>query len=342
MSAEAIETYLRCPKRYEFAHVQALSIDADRSRTDERVDLLRGAICDGLRTGNHDSDALEEAIFERLSALWDEYDGQYHSRAQRRLERRVLESTARAYVGAVGEEHVRGIETLRRSGDGQPDPIGPNVELSTTMSIPRASTEADPSARTVGCESTIDYVTADGGSLVGVRFVPTTASLGLVRYRSSWEGDLEALFADHFDPDSTTFEPGPVAALLETAIVLDGLRAFADRNGLGEYTCRYVQIPLADRSSHSVNWVRESVDATVSPIDLTDRFVDHQSVRRTHEHRNDVVESRLRSLLERIVAGSGGSFDPDRWERIESESCPECAYAVCCSERLAREVGFDG
>lgn len=336
LSIEALETYLRCPRRHAFAHVQELSRDESDSASAERVDLLRRAICEGLRTGETDREPFEDAILERVVTRWREHDERFHSRAQREFERRVLEATARAYVDAVGTAHAAGIDDLRSTSTAG-ELIGPALPLSSTVSI---SADEPSMSQSVTLESSVDYVVGEGSSLVGVRFVPTVDSLGLLRYRSDWEGDVAALFADHFDPDESTFEPGPVATLLETAVVLDGLRGLCDRLGLEGRTCRYVVIPLADRSRNSVNWVNETVETSVEKIDLTDVFIDHHTFGMTHEHRNGTVEDRLATVVDDLVSER---FEPaSGWDQIETNSCPDCDYAVCCPEYLSREVGFDG
>lgn len=336
LSVDALETYLRCPRRYAFAHVDGVRRPTADSDSSDRVNLARRAICDGLRTGELERDSLEEAMFERLATLWSEHDERFHSLAQRRFERRVLEATVRAYVEAVGTTHAAGIDELRSTSTAG-ELIGPGLSLSSTVSIP-----ADEAAtlRSVTLESSVDYVVGDGASLVGVRFVPTADSLGLLRYRSDWEGDVAELFADHFDPDDSTFEPGPVGTLLETAAVLDGLRGLCDRLGLEGRTCRYVLIPLADRSRNSVNWVSETVETSVEAIDLTDVFLDHHTFGMTHEHRNETVEQRLASVVADLV--SERREPASGWDQIETNSCPDCAYAVCCSRYISRKVGFDG
>ncbi|AHG00317.1 hypothetical protein HALLA_17435 [Halostagnicola larsenii XH-48] len=336
LSVDALETYLRCPRRYEFAHVQELRRDEPDSPSADRVDLLRRALCDGLRTGETDQKPLEEAILERLSTRWHEHDERFHSRAQREFERRVLEATARAYVEAVGAAHAAGIDDLRSTSTAG-ELVGPALALSSTISIPA---DEPSTSRSVALESSVDYVVGDGSSLVGVRFVPTVDSLGLLRYRSDWEGDVQALFTDHFDPDESTFEPGTVATLLETAVVLDGLRGLCDRLGLEDRTCRYVVIPLADRSRNSVNWVSETVETSVEGTDLTDVFIDHHTFGMTHEHRNGTVEDRLATIVDDLV--SKRFNPPGGWDRIADESCPDCGYAVCCPDYLSREVRFDG
>lgn len=336
LPVDALETYLRCPRRYAFAHVQELNRDESDSASVERVDLLRRAICEGLRTDEIDQNSLEDAVLERLETLWSKYDERFHSRAQRQFERRVLEATARAYVDAVGTAHAAGIDDLRSTSIAG-ELVGPALPLSSTVSVPA---DEPSTSQSVTLESSVDYVVGEGSSLVGVRFVPTVDSLGLLRYRSDWEGDVAELFADHFDPNESTFEPGPVATLLETAVVLDGLRELCDRLGLEGRTCRYVVIPLADRSRNSVNWVSETVETSIEGIDLTDVFIDHHTFGMTHEHRNETIEDRLARVVDDLVSErlepAGG------WDRIETNSCPDCEYAVCCPEYLSREVGFDG
>ncbi|GAB3672005.1 hypothetical protein [Halopiger thermotolerans] len=354
LSADGIRTYLRCPRRYEFAHVHEFDGDAGDAddaavATDERVAILRRAICTALErvaVGEPDDDDatdLEDAALERLATLWDEHDERFHSREQRRHERRVLEATAKAYVEDVGADHAAGVDQLLESGDGSASAdglIGPDIRLSSVVTPEIGdATGSDPAAEPVTVDATIDYVYGDGSSVVGVRFVPSVAPLGVLRYRSDWERVAE-LFVDHFDPEAAAFEPGPVGALFETAVVLDGLRNLCDRLGLEDRTCRYVQIPLADRSGTSVNWVRGTVETSLEPVDLTDVYIDHLTYGRTHEHRNETVDDRLASVVGRIVAGG---FDPsDRWEQVAEHACPECAYTVCCGEYIAEEVRFDG
>ena len=326
VAATDLETYLRCPRQYEFAHVLGLEVDDDRPER-RRLEPVRAAICAALRTGPDDLNA--EAI-DRLGERWADHDERFHSAEQRRHELRVLEAAVGAYVDAAGADHAAGIAALRERTDGAV--VGPDLPLSATTALPDGGT--------VETTATVAYLTGDGSTLTGVRFVPTTAHLGPLRYRDGWEGDVASLFVDHFDPDSDVFEPGPVGALFETAIVLAGLRTLRDRLELPHKTCRYVQIPLVDRSRTRVDWVRESVEATVEPVDLTDVYVDQQTFRKTHEHRNETVDDRLSRTLAGLAAGE---FDPGpRWERIADSVCPDCPYAVCCEQFLATEVRFGG
>lgn len=363
LSADGLQTYLRCPRRYEFAHVHEFDGDDDDA-TDERVAILRRAICTALERavradGDSDRDpdraTLEETALERLGSLWDDHDERFHSRVQRRHERQVLEATLRAYLERVGLEHAAGVARLLESvgadantGDGPASAlVGPDLALSSTVSLADdASADGDGDTDTdtdaVAIESTVDYVHGDGSSVVGVRFVPSLRPLGILRYRTEWERVAD-LFVDHFDPDAEAVEPGPVGALFETAVVLDGLRNLCDRLGLEDRTCRYVQIPLADRSETSVNWVQGTVETSLETVDLTDVYVDHLTYGRTHEHRNETVDSRLESIASRIVTGAFDPSEPaERWERVRDEACPHCDYTVCCQEYVAAEVRFDG
>ncbi|OLZ39803.1 hypothetical protein A6E15_01860 [Natrinema saccharevitans] len=339
LSADGLRTGLRCPRQYEFAHVHDLA--GETAAVDDRVDLLRTALCDALRNADADREALESVAADRLATLWADHDERFHSATQRRHERRVLEATAAAYVEAVGADHAAGIERLEAEATGG-ELVGPGLPLSSTVEPP-GTERGDGAASTpesVRIDAPIDYVTTDGSSLVGVRFVPTVAPLGLLRYRSDWEGDVASLFTDHFDPESAAFDPAPVGALLETAVVLDGLRGLRDRLELGDRTCRYVQIPLADRSGTAVNWVRDDVETSLEIVDLTDGYVDHHTFGMTHEHRNETVDARLAAVAAELVSGP---YDPaERWTAIEDHACPTCDYTVCCQDYVAREVEFDG
>ncbi|WIV68594.1 hypothetical protein [Natrialbaceae archaeon AArc-T1-2] len=331
-TVDGLWTYLHCPRRYELAHVQDLAAEDGATET-PRLEPLRRALCASLETGTTDPGALVDAATDRLDAVWPDGDDRFHSHTQRRHEKRVLEATVEAYVETVGTDHARGLERLREAADGEF--VGPDRPLRAPISLPE--TERN---RSVAVESTVDYVTADGASLVGVRFVPTTVPLGLLRYRSSWEGDVAALFTDHFDPDAERTDPDAVGALLETAVVLEGLRELCDRLGLDERTCRYVLVSVADRSNVSVDWVGERVEASVDTVDLTEVFLDHHTFGMTHEHRNRTVENRLAETLAALV---DGEFDPTPvWDRVAADACPDCEYAVCCADRLSREVAFDG
>lgn len=331
LSTDGLETYLHCPRRYEFAHVHELEgEDDDASRA--RVDLLRNAICAALRSGATDRDRLEGIAGERLSELWTGHEEPFHSRTQRDHERAVLEAVLGAYLEGVGTDHAAGLARLEAPAS---ELVGPALPLASARSLPAGSDR-----ERVRIDADVDYVTFGRSSLIGVSFVPTLAPLGLLRYRSDWEGDVAALFVDHFDGGSDVFEPRAVGALLETSVVVDGLRRLRDRLGLEGKTCRYVQIPLADRYRTAVNWVQNTVDATVEPTDLTDVYLDHHTYAMTHEHRNETVDSRLVDVASDVLAES---FDPTpQWDEIASESCPDCEYAVGCQDRLAAEVRFDG
>ncbi|MCU4744732.1 hypothetical protein OB955_18260 [Halobacteria archaeon AArc-m2/3/4] len=332
LSTDGLATSLRCPRRYEFAHVHELDDGEDDPPEERRLDLCRQAICDTLRTGHTDADALETAALERFATLWGDRDERYHSFAQRRHERRVLEATIRAYVEAFGAEHASGLAELQAASESAGELIGPELPLSSAVQLPDRET-------TVEVDAAVDYVVASGSSLTGVRFVPTLTPLGLLRYRDEWEGAVADLFDDHFDPDEETFEPGPAGALLETAVVLDGLRELRDRLGLGDRQCRYLLVPLADQSNTTVNWIRESVETSLDSLDLTDVFLDHHTFGMTLEHRNATVEGRLAAVVGRIV---DKQFDPGRqWEQISAHSCENCAYTVCCQEYVSSEVAFD-
>ncbi|APX97004.1 PD-(D/E)XK nuclease family protein [Natronorubrum daqingense] len=334
LHVDGLTTSVRCPRKYELAHEHDLESTSDETAAEDRVDLLGGALCAALRTGDTDPDRLLDAATTALEERWNDHDERFHSREQRRHVRRVLDATLEAYVDRIGVEHAKGIDRLTSETNGEV--IGPTLPLSSRVSLP----ESEAGDASVTLESTVDYLTADGRSVVGVRFVPTLAPLGRLRYRPEWEGDIEAQFHDHFDPEADVFEPGFVGSLFETAAVVDGLRTRCQQLGLENRTCRYVQIPVADRSQTTVNWVQESVDASLEVHDLTDRYIDHHTYGMTHEHRNRAVDDRLAAAVARIV---DRKFEPEtRWESISSASCPECGYSVCCQEYLASEVRFDG
>ncbi|TYL38158.1 hypothetical protein CV102_13205 [Natronococcus pandeyae] len=340
LTADGLETYLHCPRRYEFAQVHDLEDSDDERPTRGRVDLLRTVICDALRRGKTEPRALEATASDRLSELWRGHDERFHSRAQRRHELAILEATLEAYLDRFGADHAAGIDRLEEAApDGEF--VGPELPLASTRSLPGATEgETNSNPDRVRIDAPVDYVYGDGAALVGVRFVPTLAPLGLLRYRSEWEGDVAGLFVDHFDPDAEAFEPRVVGALFETAVVLDGLRNLRDDLDLGDRTCRYVRIPLADRSGTAVNWVQNTVETTLESIDLTDVYIDHHTYGMTHEHRNETVDSRLDDVAGDVIAGS---FDPSaRWDQIERHACPNCGYTVCCQDYLSTEVRFDG
>ncbi|WP_440763641.1 hypothetical protein [Natronorubrum sp. DTA7] len=345
LDVDGLVTYLHCPRRYEFAHVDGLEGSNDETTIDDRIDLLRTAICDALRRGETDREALGDVAQDRLEALWTDHDERFHSRTQRRHERRVLEATLEAYVETVGVDHAAGVERLTAEAtDGEL--IGPDLPLSSTVSLPEPESEARPKPETEGdagsvtIDASVDYIYADGRSIVGVRFVPTLRPLGLLRYRSDWERGIAERFTDHFDPDAGVFDPSFVASLFETAVIIDGLRTRCQQLGLEDRTCRYVQIPLAERSGTAINWVRETVETSLEAKDLTDGYIDHHTYGMTHEHRNRTVDDRLADVVSEIA---GGAFDPtDRWDDISSDACPDCGYTVCCQDYIAEEVRFDG
>lgn len=391
LTVAELETALHCPRRYAFVHLDELETSDERrgGGPATRVELLSRAIAAALRSDAVAKAELLAVATDRLESLWSGHDGGYHSSAQRRHVRAVLESTLEAYLEQFGVEHASGCRQLvdaverterDRSVDPAPDLIGPDRPLAATVSAPLDSvgsldsldspdpaTDSEPSERadtseprnssdsqsapdardgptsqpdTIRIDATVDYVTTDGTDLVGVRFVPTASSLGPIRYRSRWDDDLLKLVEEHLEPDDEAFHPGPVAALFETAVVLEGLRGLRDRLGLPDRPCRYVQIPVADRWNSSVDWISGSVETTLEAVDLTDVYVDERDYAMAHERRNRAVDDRVAEFAATVLTGD---HDPrERWPSIERHACPDCSYAVCCPEYVASEVRFDG
>ena len=335
ISIEGVQTHLSCPRQYEYEHVHRLKSD-DESPQNDRLSLLRRAICEALRAG--DVETLETRSLEQFETRWADYGEDVHSVTQRRHERRVLEAAIRAYVDAVGRDHAKGLYATRATGV-TGELVGPDLPVTATVSVPRED-ECEVNID-IEIDATVDYAFLEGSTFIGVRFVPTPAHLGLARYRSSWDGDIEDAFADHVDPESDRFEPRLVGSLFETATVLEGLRNLRDRLEIeAARTCRYIQVPLLDRDGLSVNWHRDRVETTIEPIDLTDRYLDHETFGMTLEHRNRTVDDRLKRVA---VAAATGPYEPtDRWKQIERHACPTCPYTVCCPEYLSSEVAFDG
>ncbi|ARS91422.1 PD-(D/E)XK nuclease family protein [Natrarchaeobaculum aegyptiacum] len=362
-----LETALHCPRRYAFAYVDDLEASDDHAGENggptARADLLARAITTALRSGEPEAEELLAVASDRLESLWSGHEGSYHSSAQRRHVRAVLESTLEAYVDQFGVDHARGcrrlLETIERPDDDRehelateligPDrPLAASVQESSAVPETERTRTADggdgesareQSAR-IRIDATVDYVTTDGTDLVGVRFVPSASPLGPLRYRSSWDDELLQLVDDHLEKDNEAFDPGPVAALFETSVVLEGLRGLRDRLGLPDRPCRYVQLPVADRWNSSTDWISGSVETTLEAVDLTDVYVDERDYAMDHVHRNRAVDDRLTEFAAGVCSGD---HDPtDRWRSIEPNACPECAYAVCCPEYVASEVRFDG
>ncbi len=211
--------------------------------------------------------------------------------------------------------------------------------MSPTAAEESANPGSDGDPHPIEIEAEVDYVFRDGSSLVAARFVPTlarSASSGIDpggRATSPASSSITSTAR----ATSTTPPPSPRCSRRRSSSTVSGVR---DRLDLGGKTCRYVQIPLADRSRTSVNWVRESVETSLEIADLTDVYVDQHTYGLTHEHRNETVDGRLAAIVERIGAGE---FDPtDRWDHVRRTACPDCGYAVCCQDHIASEVQFDG
>ncbi|MFC7212796.1 hypothetical protein ACFQO4_01715 [Saliphagus sp. GCM10025334] len=338
ISIDGVRTHLLCPQRYRYAHEYGLHTGEDEPQVG-RLELLRTAICDALRAG--DVDTLETRALDRFADRWADYGEGVHSRAQRRHERRVLEAAIRAYVEVIGTDHAEYLYATRAGGvDGEL--VGPDLPLRSTVTATRTTAD-DDEASLLQIDVPIDYAVLEGSSFVGVRFVPTAAHLGILRYRSAWDGDVADRFAGHFDPDRAEFAPELVATLLETAAALDGLRTLRDRLSLTEArTCRYVQVPILDRDRLTVNPLRERVETSVEPVDLTEPYLDHHTFGMTHEHRNQTVDDRLRQVATAAIAGVDEEAFESRWDRIKRDVCPTCPYAVCCTKYLSSEVAFDG
>ncbi len=321
---EGGRAYLHCPRRFQFAHIDDL--DPDERVQDDRLGLLRRALCEALRHGS----SLAARARSSLAKDWTEQQLGLHSTAQRAHERRRLEAVVGAYVEAVGGAHAEALSATRAGGV-KGELVGPDLPLEATF-------------ESVTITAPVDYAFRSGSTLTGVRFLASPATLGSLRYDDEWDGQVARRFTEHTDQDSDQTHPEFVGHLLETAAVLEGLRALRDHLELESVrTCRYVVIPLLDRSATTVDWMSETVETTVEPVDLTDRYIDHHTFARTHEHRNRAVDRYLRAIVADAV---DGPYDPRTspstdWAHIEAEACPECPFAICCGDRLESEVGID-
>lgn len=313
--AEALRTYLACPRRYELQHRHGLERG---ERPDERhLSICRAAILAGLGAV---ADPLETAR-ERFDERWGDHEGAFHSSEQRAHARRVRWALVESYLTGHGRQVRAGIDDLPAAVS----PIAPSLE--TAISVP----EGEPCRVSLP----VDALSIVDGDLVGIRFVRYRSRLGVLRYYDEWEGRVEERFRDHFDPGADQYDVATAATLLETAAVLEGLRDSAE-----DTLCRYVLVPLLDDGAVTVNVVDGGVEAAVEPVDCTAAYLDHATFGRTHEHRNDTVDRRLTRLVARI---RDGLFDPsERWPTISDRECPRCSLSVCCEDHIAHEVAFDG
>ncbi|MCU4753042.1 PD-(D/E)XK nuclease family protein [Halobacteria archaeon AArc-curdl1] len=349
LTVDGLAAYLECPRKFQFAHERSLRTPPDDTAVD-RLELLRIAICDGLRWAATTDDAapddpeqLIRRMQDRLRTLWEGHSERFHSAVQRRHERRVMEATIEAYVDHCGIDHLEGITSLSTQSTAR-ELIGPTLPVATTVQIGHNVPDEEQSApdhrSTARLTAEIDYATVDGSTIVGVKLLPTPAHLGLLRYRNRWDGDVEQEFRDHFDSESETFDPGLVSSLFEISVVLGGLRTLRDQLNLDSVrTCRYVQVPLLDRQDRTVNRFRDQISVDIESIDLTDRYLDHHTFGLTHEHRNRTVDDRLQTIAGRAI---DAEYEPVPWELIRRESCSDCPYSVCCSDYIEGEVRFDG
>ena len=72
LTVEGMGAYLECPRKFQFAHERSLRSPPDDTAVD-RLELLRTAICDGLRwaatTDNGAPDDPEQLIRDRKSVV---------------------------------------------------------------------------------------------------------------------------------------------------------------------------------------------------------------------------------------------------------------------------------
>ncbi|MDZ7731227.1 MAG: hypothetical protein U5K37_10335 [Natrialbaceae archaeon] len=324
ITAVAIRTYLACPRRYDLRHRQGL---ADRQSPEAtRLELCRTAITEAMQQGG-DPAGLVERGETALEREWADHDEQFHARAQRDHSRRVLAAGIKAHLESTGADHLSGLEALLDAGVSRQALVGPDLSLSGSVAGTPVS-------------APVDYITADGRAVIAVRVIDTPTRLGAIRFERDWEDLIEPTVSGHFDPADPTHDVPTVGTLLETAVVLAGLRTWCADHELEDRLCRYCCVPVLTPWQREINWRRNTVTSTVSPVDCTESYIEEQALARTLEHRNDEIEAHLERIVGQI---SAGNFDPtDRWSTIESAECPGCPVAVGCQDAIAEEVRYDG
>lgn len=191
VTAAEIESYLVCPRRYEFEHERAIAPrESHRDLVRERRRrLLRDAVVAGLRAETDDERERERAALDRLDERWDASGSGYLVDEQAAYDRSVAEAAIEAYFAETGHDHAANL-------------LAADATLSHELDDVRY-------------EVSVDAVVEADGEYLALRYVPDLSGILNV----GWYDDNVESYRD-----GSEFFPRQIASFARAGLAIRSLR----------------------------------------------------------------------------------------------------------------------
>ncbi|WP_265110546.1 PD-(D/E)XK nuclease family protein [Halosolutus halophilus] len=211
---DEIETYLRCPRQYQYEHRQAIYTRTTRDAIDRRTGLYRDVVTSALeRCDGGDDATLRETAMESLQERLDastEADSRLATARHRRYDEASIRNAVANYVDEYGRAHAEGA-----------------LAIDGTYAY-------SAGGYTFACP--VDCCLTDGGTYEVARFVTTLD--GIV-----WENPYSDPVADYRDREG--FYPRQVGSVLRAYATI---HAVAAAHGIDVHNVRYRYYAIAQET----------------------------------------------------------------------------------------------
>lgn len=328
IALEMVETFLCCPRRYQYEHEQEIRTRTTQDAIDDRTELYREVITATLaecRRGEVTTEALHETAESNLHGRLDgASESDARSRAVDSNHRRYDEASVRNavanYVDDYGEAHAEG-----------------------AIAIDETYTYAT-GGYTFECP--VDCVRTDGDTYEIARFVTTLD--GIV-----WENPYSDPVAGYRDQEE--FYPRQVGSILRAYATI---HAVAAAHGIDVHNVHFRYYAIAEETYPNYEENGRENRAVDGRKNRTGNGRENQAENGQGNRagpeviaaRRDVTESCweadeacpavLADAASGITDDDGWTPTGDRWTDIVARSCRYCKYQSMCLDHINEEVRF--
>lgn len=299
---DEIETYLCCPRRYQYDHEQEIRTRTTQDAVDDRTELYRDVITSTLaehgESGGDEvpNEALYETATKTLQRRLDapsESDSQGGDSSHQRYDEASVRNAIANYIDDDGTAHAEGA-----------------IAIDETYTY-------ETGGYTFACP--VDCCWIEDSSYEIARFVTTLD--GIV-----WENPYSDPVAGYRDQEG--FYPRQVGSILRAYATI---HAVAAAHGIGVHNVSYRYYAIAEETypSYEDDGRRAGPEVVSASRDVTDACW-------------EAGEACASVLAEAATGIVNGDWSPtgDRWADILSQSCQYCKYESMCLDALNEEVRF--
>lgn len=304
LSQSRISTYAKCQRLYEFTYDWEVNVVDEQRRYIDRGNVLHSVIqnvcnCVGRGLNLEDSEIRQLAI-DLINTYWDERmdRSEYYSDAEFEEDRLATVARIEAFFN-----NGPGFEYVRNSVA---------TELYVTL---------ERNGETY--HGSIDNVVLDDGTLTIVDYKSSSIKPPFTKYnkKNRW-------IRDHLDDG---YRPKRIKSAIQAALYLEAIKSDDEDNPDNPYNpemdLEFVFYELQKSSGKTVTPRPDEITVEVEGNErkITDNYDDQKA---------DVWE-----LIEKSAAGiQAKDYEPDPFNEIYEDTCPDCEYRSACPEYLEKEM----